>query len=519
MGMESENKNGKKIRKVYRMKERLCKFILRMKQEKQSILKALIILRYGLFILGVLGFTICIINKSLDAAFFFILIILLSNVEYGFLNISRRAAYLLFLASFFCFLLGRMTVDFVSNGSVRFYFSESIAIHMLVSIALSLIFIQVGYEAFEVFIEKKKISPKDNDSIGNSQYIQKLRKYSAILFYISAIMAIAMNIEQIIFIKTKSYLDLYTSFSSHIPRVFQIVGNMHIVAFLVYLATRPKKKKCILPMLVFAVIAVSVMIAGDRGTFIIDIAVVIVYIFWRQYMDKEVWISRRMIIVGLICIPFVAAFLSYSVYLREGVDIGEKSISNQFARFFKSTGNSVDILGYGKQYEDKFPQSFYSLGELIDYAKYNPISEIIIGEKKPIQHTEEYAMTMHSYAHTISYFINSESYLSGHGKGSSYIAEVYNDFGYMGIIVCNLAYGVLLALINVLPKSKPILISILLIALRILLYTPRGPMIVPISYFINITTIFALMFLWGMSKYAGTLYTKIKSVIYRKDDK
>lgn len=519
MGMEYENENGKKIGKVYRMKERLCKFILRMQQEKQSIMKALIILRYGLLLAGIFGFTICIINKNLDAAFFFILIILLSNVEYGFFNISRRAAYLLFLASFFCFLLGRMTVDFFSNGSVRFYFSESIAIHMLVSIALSLIFIQVGYEVFEIFIGKKEVSLEEKDIADNSIYIRKLRKYSVVLFYISAVMAIAMNIEQIVFIKTNSYLDLYTVFSSYIPRAFQIVGNMHIVAFLVYLATQPEKKKCFLPILVFAVIAISVLVAGDRGTFIIDAAIVIVYIFWRQYRDREVWISRRMIIIGLICIPFVAAFLSYSVYLREGVDVGEKSISNQFARFFKSTGNSVDILGYGKQYEDKFPQSFYSFGELIDYAKYNPISEKILGEKKPSQHTVEYAMTMHSYAHTISYFINSKSYLSGHGKGSSYIAEVYNDFGYMGIIICNLVYGVLLALINVLPKSKPIFIAILLIALRILLYTPRGPMIVPISYFVNITTVFALLFLWGMSRYAETLYTKIRSVIYRKDEK
>lgn len=324
-------------------------------------------------------------------------------------------------------------------------------------------------------------------------------------------MAIAMNVEQIIYIKTNSYVDLYTNFSSNIPRVFQIVGNMHIASFLVHLATRPEKRKCVLPIVVFILIAVSVMVAGDRGTFIIDVAIVIVYIFWRQYRDKEVWISRKMIIIGLICIPFVAAFLSYSVYLREGVDVGEKSISNQFARFFKSTGNSVDILGYGKQYEDKFPQTFYSFGELIDYVKHNPISEKILGENKPAQHTAEYAMTMHSYAHTISYFINSELYLSGHGKGSSYIAEVYNDFGYIGIAICNLVYGMLLAVINILPKRRPILIAILFISLRILFYTPRGPMIVPISYVINITTVFSLVFLWLMSKYADRIGSRIMS--------
>ena len=493
------------------MKEKLYKFITKTRQKKQFILQVLKIIRYGLLVLGILGFSICILRKNLNNAVFFILVILLSNVLYGFMNISKRAAYLLFLASFFCFLLGRMTVDFLNNGYVRFYFSEAISIHMLISIGLSLVFMQVGYEVFERFIRKKKISCDENSNRDDSIYILRLRNYSAVLFFVSAIMAIAMNIEQIIYIKTNSYVDLYTNFSSHIPRVFQIVGNMHIAAFLVHLATRPEKRKCILPIVIFGIIAVSVMVAGDRGTFIIDVSIIIVYIFWRQYRDKEVWISRKMIIIGLICIPFVAAFLSYSVYLREGVDVGDKTISNQFARFFKSTGNSVDILGYGKQYEDKFPQSFYSFGELVDYVKHNPISEKILGESKPVQHTAEYAMTMHSYAHTISYFINPELYLSGHGKGSSYIAEAYNDFGYIGIIICNLVYGILLAVINILPKKRPILIAIIFIALRILFYTPRGPMIVPISYVLNITTVFVLLFLWLMSKYADDIGSRIMS--------
>ena len=488
-------------------------------REKQIVLKILKVLRYVAFISGILGFIICIINKNLNAAFLFILVIWISNVVYGFLNLTKRAAYLLFLASFFCFLLGRMTVDFFDYGKVIFNFFESISIHMLWSIALALIFIQIGYELIEIFAEKKELKSAEDEKKSDSQYIQKLRRYSAALFYISAVMVIAMNIEQIIFIKTHSYVSLYTDFSSRIPRVFQIIGNMNIAAFLVYLAARPKKRKCIFPILVFSLIALSAMIAGDRGTFIINIAIVIIYIFWRQYRDGEVWISKKMIIIGLVCIPFVAAFLNYSIYLREGVYMGEKKLSTQFTHFFRATGTSVDILGYGKQYKDKFPQSGYSFGELINNVMYNPISEKILGVEKPKQHTVEYAMTMHSYSHAISYFINAESYLSGHGKGSSYIAEVYNDFGYMGIIVCNLIYGMLLAVINILPKSRPILISALFISLRILLYTPRGPAISPISYVVNITTVFPLLFLWGVSKYADIAGNKIRLMLRRKEDK
>ena len=243
--------------------------------------------------------------------------------------------------------------------------------------------------------------------------------------------------------------------------------------------------------------------------FVCNFAVLVVYIFWRQYIEKEIWISKKLTIIGIICIPILLAGLSFFVYFREGLDIGERTIIAQIIRFFRVSGNSVDILSYGKEYQEHFTKSFYSFGELIDYVKYNPISQVLFNTVKPKPHTVEYVETMHSYAHTISYFISLDEYLLGHGRGSAYIAEVYHDFGYIGIGVCNFIYGMFLTGIYKLNKCNPFIIASAFIALRILFYVPRGPMISPLSYVLNITTVSAMIFLWIMAKYQPRLWKYI----------
>lgn len=481
---------------------------------KMQAKKMFFILRYGLLILGICSFLFFALINDLNAMFISILIIFLSNLCFALEAFSKRMAYTLFLLSFFCFLLGRMAMNFFETGKVNFYFSESVSMYMLVSIALSLVFLQFGFELFEKMrIREMKKQRFQQDSSSHINYCIRLQNYSRILFLFSSILAILVNIEQIYYVAKHGYLDLFTSFSSQIPRIFHIIGNMYIATFLLFLATRPKKKTCILPITIFLLTTISILLIGDRGIFVINCGVIVVYLFWRQYLDKEVWIPNKIIVIGILCIPLILAGMSFFVYLREGVDVGEKDVLAQIIRFFKASGNTVDILGYGKEYKPQFPQSFYSFGELIDYVIYNPISEKVLGVVKPTMHTEEYAMTMHSYAHTISYFIFPDQYLLGHGKGSCYIAEAFHDFGYLGIIICNFIYGVFMAGIYKLNNAKPLTIAIAFISLRILFYVPRGPMISPVSYVLNFTTLAALLFLHFAAKFQPTIIKLIKKIL------
>ncbi|MEY8376386.1 O-antigen polysaccharide polymerase Wzy family protein [Lachnospiraceae bacterium 56-18] len=452
--------------------------------------------------LSIVIFFLGYVLNNIQGMFLSVLILFLTNLIFSLSNFSGRMAYTMFLSSFFCFMLGRMTMEYITSGEVVFNFANDISKHMLLVIFLALFSLQMGViiaiKVQEININRHR--KRENRVILEENSIKWLRLYTEILFYFSAICAISMNLEQIFFIQNYSYVDLYINFSSNIPRIMQIVGNMHIALFMLFIATCPSKKKCIFPFIFFSLITISVLGAGDRGTFVINIAVILVYAFWRQYHEKEVWISNKVVFVGIISLPFIFAGLSFWVFIREGIDVGEHSVFAQFVRFFRRTGVSVDILGYGKMFQEQFTQSLYSLGELMDYIKYNPLTETIFGMVTPKQYTAEYATTMHSFAHTISYFIFPDQYLLGHGKGSAYLAEIYQDFGYFGIVIWNIIYGIFLSWFenrkcNV-KFFSPYNIAIHFMMLRAMFYIPRGPAIYPISIFLNITTIFVFSFIY-----------------------
>ena len=48
-------------------------------------------------------------------------------------------------------------------------------------------------------------------------------------------------------------------------------------------------------------------------------------------------------------------------------------------------------------------------------------------------------------------------YLSGRGVGTSYIAELYADFGVIGVIVGGLCFGIILKNISTIDFKNPII--------------------------------------------------------------
>lgn len=455
--------------------------------------------RKFIWVISIILFCVEYYLENNQGMFLTIMVLFFTNLCFSLSKFSGRMAYTLFLASFFCFILGRMTVEFISSHFVNFNFEDDISKHMLLTIFLSLLFLQLGVlisNTYQTKIKNRYMKEK-KDTKQQKGNIEWLRFYAKILFFASAICSISMNLEQILFIQQYSYVDLYIKFSSNIPWIIQIIGNMYLPLFMIFVATCPAKRTCVLPIILFIFISITILGAGDRGTFVTNIAVLIAYIFWRQYHDKETWISNKIIFLGIICLPFVFAGLSFWVYFREGIDVGEHSVLAQFTRFFRRAGMSVDLLGYGKEFQSQFSQSMYSFGEVIDYIKYNPITEAIFGTVKPKQYTVEYATTMHSYSHAISYFIFPDQYLLGHGKGSCYMAEIYQDFGYTGIIFWNIFYGVFLTWFELDKKfQSPYTVAILFMMLRAMFYIPRGPAIYPISSILNVTSIFVLFSLY-----------------------
>ena len=85
-------------------------------------------------------------------------------------------------------------------------------------------------------------------------------------------------------------------------------------------------------------------------------------------------------------------------------------------------------------------------------------------------------------AHHISYVLMGDQYLEGHGCGSSFLLEVYADFGLIGIAAFSLALGFFLIWLAEFGKRGVFPLAMLLSAVPGILFMARAEAIGGISF-------------------------------------
>src|SRR5690606_3586624 len=120
------------------------------------------------------------------------------------------------------------------------------------------------------------------------------------------------------------------------------------------------------------------------------------------------------------------------------------NIIDSIFEFFYAQGVSANVIGYTMVLDESIPDGkLYSIGPILQFIS-NYYGYFIQGIPMPSGQTVELALNGYLFSHTISYLIMPTLYLAGIGYGSSYIAELYADFGYFGIIFGSLFYGLLI---------------------------------------------------------------------------
>lgn len=105
---------------------------------------------------------------------------------------------------------------------------------------------------------------------------------------------------------------------------------------------------------------------------------------------------------------------------------------------------SINVIKRYIEYGANLPKGkLYFIGSTLSVLARSPIGRIlniaVYGGN-----TVENAMNGFSFAHALSYLVMGKQYLNGNGMGSSYIAEIMYSFGYMGVFIANIFYGVFL---------------------------------------------------------------------------
>lgn len=433
-----------------------------------------------------------------------ILFLSVGNIIFSFFN---RCIYFSFNITFFTFIVCRPIVKILSNFHDSYndtlygldFFNASVTSNIFQVVYIALLGLTLGYLLFEnKMIDQWKpipISKKKNFNLN-------LRFISKYLYYITFIFVVLITLERAKYTNVEGYYSLYSSYHSDYPYLFTKFSEMNQILFFLFLGTLPPKKETIVPVFSYFLIGCLSLLVGQRNIFVLNILIIFIYLCFRSISDvKERWLTKRMIIFGLAFVPFLIVLLNFVNKFRlRGID---SSVDNGFLSFFYSQGVSINLIGHAENLKNTTDKGweFFTFGRIIDFFNNNSISKYLFDLKTYSSQTLDSAIYGHSFADTISYMISPSRYLEGWGYGSSYLAEVYYDFGKLGIFIYNFFLSYILIFMKKLFNKGPITIAFALSMVRLLLYSPRDTalsFLVSTFNIVNVLTVILVYFISSM---------------------
>ena len=444
--------------------------------------------------------------------------IFFNNIIYCLQKFSERIIFFAFNITFFNFLIGRLVikrltsyVDVYNTFSIYGldFIDADIVFHILISIFLSLLFLFFGYSLFKEKFDEDKSKLLRVKEI-REDYREKLAYVSKLIFFITYIFSVAVFLDKARFTSSVGYTELYSSYSSSLPTFMVKISEMTSISLFIYLGTLPIKRKAIIPMLLYVFLGVLSLVTGQRSNFVLNIMIILVYLCLRNITDKDkIWFGKKEIVATICMLPVLIILLNTVSYLRMDETHNKTSVVDAMNEFIYKQGVSVNLIGYAETLEEQLPsQKNYTFGRIIDFIQENAITQVFFDFPVYKSNSVESACYGNSFADSVSYILSPSRYVQGWGYGSCYIAELYKDFGYMGVIIGNFILGGILVFMNRVFKSGPILAGVSLFMIRLLLYSPRDTstsFIVTSLSLINILTISIIVIGVGFLKYKESI--------------
>ena len=444
-----------------------------------------------IIVLGILILFFClsISNQKYDIIFIIILLIWIYNILYSIMNLKKRFLYLIMNLMLFTFVLSRPTLNLI-RGNPVWYFSDIVIQKALLSIGITEIFLTIGnYIAegkliikiqeyvknkFEFKQRERKSKPESEDYYINNVLI--------VLLVISGTANIFMGILNYISMKNQDYALIYTSAVEKIPFVLRNIAAIFPFLITAFLSTMPNKKKTAIILSVYCISNIPLFLLGNRSGLVLSILFSIVYVIIRYFIEKKdtKWITKRKVIIVLIMIPIFILLLGAYNYIREDKEVKIRSPINLIADFFYKQGTTFDTICQGFKYESELKNDYniisYSIGDILDYIMHSTISQRIFNtDSLGTGNNMNMIKESNSMAHHLSYLVlGKETYLNGHGRGTSYIIETYMDGGYFLLAIYSLILGYYLTnMIRIIEKQNKLVNYIILTTLLEIFLLPR----------------------------------------------
>ena len=443
-----------------------------------------------LFIPSIFLFYLGFKGENIYYELYAVLLIFSSSVIFHVKNSVKNIVTIFFYLTIFLFVIGRPTISFLKNQNFWYvdFKSSLMALH-ITYISLISIFI------ISIVLSFINLQPK------NSVVKSRISIYIKYLVYGAIIFKIIVRLVNFILLRGSSYTSLYLG-NSGLPSSILTLADVSVYLYFIYLALLPTKKEYYNITIIYFISLLPNLLLGLRGDFSSFILVSIVYIFYRHYVQKdtqEVWLNKKILSTFFVFLLGIMLLLSFVGNIREN-----KKSSSSIIDFVYLQGTTFDTMSQGVYYNNYLPKREnvnYTFSSFSEGVKQNPLIKILVkSESYPSGNSAAKATKGENLAHNLSYVVLGDSYLTGHGRGTSYILENYLDFGRKGVVAFSVLLGMILFYLPYLFKNS---IAGRFIALNIsigLFSLPRGEATSFLIFFFDIKLWLALLLVYIFKK-------------------
>lgn len=389
-------------------------------------------------------------------------------------NLNKHFLLFTFYACFFIFLMGQKVVKYIEGEP--FYTTLTFVLTTLSPrqyvtfnncMYLSLLFSYVGYRLFRRYrlpsdeqMEIPLLNPYEQVNRKNNIFILR------ILTVVTFACAVAMQLMIVLAKKDLSYTEGYTV-NVDVPTILKIGNYLFMGMVLLLLSSNPTKWERITALLMFFVVQGGVQLLQGRRIMVAQTAL---FIVWYAFTFSKAY-KREFRYINLVKIILLGVGLMVLFYFVEAMrsESGGSAggLLGMLKDFITSTGGSDSTIANVIDKGDQFPKSafehvFSPLKEAFtNNAFFKKILSLFgVATPESVGQGLEYLKQTDSFSQWLSYIVNPELYVSGHGMGSSYVAEVWFVSGLGGVAVAGLCLGAIIGRISTVNlQSKKVYFS------------------------------------------------------------
>lgn len=413
-----------------------------MKFESKRIL--FVLLTFTLLLVAIFG-------GNIHIEIWMLLLFMASIFFYMASNLEKHILLFLLFITFVFFDMGMYfshIFDFTSwwkniQGSMTEYSFEDATMTLSITIlVVSILMILIGYYISDKFvlIRRKNLEVKFDET---DERLETVKGHAKVIFYLTTIGNLLSYLYKAYMVFTVSYVYLYTDFSE--IWFLKMCSLVWYVSFYCYIATFPRKDEIKKVVVIYIICSVASLLTGARGTAISNLLFLVFYYLIRQRYSEERWAPRNAILKMVVALPVIMIILGIIGTLRQGNTI-DNGILSYGSHLFASQGESGMLLPETIENLDRFrfENINFTFGKFLNNIQYNTTLSKMFGLhslKGIASQTVDYAIYGNQFGSAISYYKMRYTYLSGYSMGTYYLAEIWADYRWIGVILLNLILG------------------------------------------------------------------------------